>query len=156
MTDLLLDWQTTGADLKLADGDLATDETLVTAVMVSLFTDGRAELDDLPPGESSRRGWWGDTADDRIGSLLWLDRREKQIPEVAAKVARHCRGSLEWLVDAGIVERVEVDAEFTAPGLLAVTIELVRGSATAWAQAWEAAEGAEIEDQGVKVNLVLS
>ena len=49
------------ADMSLIGIDLATEEGLYTAVVISLFTDARADKDDeLPAGENdSRRGWWG-------------------------------------------------------------------------------------------------
>ncbi|NCB53153.1 MAG: hypothetical protein EOM54_14955, partial [Clostridia bacterium] len=48
--DFLLD--NTGADL-------SSDKGLETAVIVSLFTDRRADGEELPPNEKTKRGWWG-------------------------------------------------------------------------------------------------
>ena len=50
-----------GADLALDGLGLASDGGLGTAVLLSLFTDRQAALDDvLPAGATDRRGWWGD------------------------------------------------------------------------------------------------
>ena len=79
-------------DYAVAAGDLAADNGLKTAVLISLFTDRLAAADDeIPDGTEDRRGWWGDMpADgsapsgappDPIGSRLWLLARAKQSAE---------------------------------------------------------------------------
>ena len=71
-------------DLVLSPGespDLQGDDGLLTALLISLFTDRRAHDDDPLPDErvgvpSDMRGWWGDYFEterpDPIGSRLWL------------------------------------------------------------------------------------
>lgn len=118
-------------DIGLAGADLAKDEGLQTAVIVSLFTDRRADPDDqLPDGSDDRRGWWADAyADidnDRIGSKLWLLSREKQTRETAQKVENYARESLQWLVDDGVARSVGVSAEWLRMGVLAMAIEIKR------------------------------
>jgi phage gp46-like protein len=51
LADLALVWSNTlgDADLAMIDSDLASDRGLETAVLLSLFTDRRAEPDDVPP-----------------------------------------------------------------------------------------------------------
>lgn len=60
---------------KKADVTEYEDDTLVQAVLISLFSWRRSDEDDgveIP----YRQGWWGDTfvdtSGDRIGSKLWL------------------------------------------------------------------------------------
>lgn len=140
MTDLRLAFALTdtGADCDLAAGDrdLATDDGLETAVVVSLFTDRRAEADDrLPAAGEDRRGWWGDAApdlpDDRIGSRLWLLSREKQLPEVLARAEEYARQALAWLVEDGVAGRVSVVASAPRPGTLALAVAIDRPGAGA-------------------------
>ena len=53
---------------------LRAERGLRSAVLISLFTDRRAEPGDVPEGEDPR-GWWADVLGeegDRIGSRLWL------------------------------------------------------------------------------------
>ena len=67
MTDLALHFApgAWSADLSILGGDLATDDGLRTAVIISLFTDARARADDpLPEADADRRGWWGDCGSD--------------------------------------------------------------------------------------------
>lgn len=129
-TDFAADWAVDGASL-------AQDDGLETAIVISLFTDRRANDDDvLPSGGDDRRGWWGDTFaevdGDRIGSRLWLLAREKQLPEVLVRAKQYAEEALQWLIDDGIARAVYVTAEAVttnAPaGTLGLLIEVVRSA----------------------------
>ncbi|PCJ57843.1 MAG: hypothetical protein COA65_08845 [Rhodospirillaceae bacterium] len=125
------------ADLDFQSGALALDGGLETAVIVSLFTDRRADVDDeLPDGTTRRRGWWGDAVapvvdgapvlGDRIGSRLWLLAREKQTQSVVLRARDYAREALQWLIDDGIAERIDILAETIRPGVLALAIDIHR------------------------------
>ncbi len=133
MTDLALSWDEAlaQADLTLAGGDLLLDGGLKSAVIVSLFSDRRAEADDvLPDAGGDRRGWWGDVrAQDgrgRIGSRLWLLEREKRTPETIARAREYAQEALAWLVEDRVARRVEVTAEATPEGWLALGVVIER------------------------------
>lgn len=123
-------------DLGLEHGDLERDTTLATSVVLSLFSDARARDDDeLPAGDTDRRGWWGDLLGeegDRFGSRLWLLSREKVRPQVLVRARQYAREALTWVLEDRIAERVEVEAEFqrlpgeAVPTVLALGISLVR------------------------------
>ena len=135
MTDLSLTWSNDAgrADLSLDGADLATDDGLATAVLVSLFTDARVDADELPEGYTSRRGWWGDTlADDgdQIGSKLWLLHRRKQEPGLPAEAAGYAREALQWALDDGVAIEVEASAEWTGPGELALRVGVMKPDGT--------------------------
>jgi phage gp46-like protein len=120
-----------GFDLALDGAGLATDDGLMTAIIVSLFSDARAKADDvLPAAGADRRGWWGDAvpaiADDRIGSRLWLLGREKMLPAVVQRARAYAQEALAWLVTDGIVEKVEVEAEAQGPNVLAIGVTVTR------------------------------
>ena len=106
-------------DWALKRGDLAPDDGLETAVILSLFTDRRAREDDpLPDGSADRRGWWGDAyppaearaGQEHIGSRLWLLEREKDTQDVVNRARDYAEEALQWLVDDGIAEHIEVMA----------------------------------------------
>lgn len=152
MSDLALVWhgERRTADLAQHGVSMATDDSLRTAVIASLFTDRRARADDSVPGDpADRRGWWGDAfpaADAvpaRIGSRLWLLSREKQLPSVVARARDYAQEALSWLIERGIATRVNVQAEIAAPGTLALLIEIERPRSAAieyrFAYAWGAA-----------------
>ena len=57
MSDLKLTWNEWGADAAVEGHDLALEDGLATAVILSLFLDARARADDtLPDGGTDRRG----------------------------------------------------------------------------------------------------
>lgn len=145
MSDIGLFWDAAfgAADLRVASNDLATDGGLETAVLLSLFTDRRAEEGDvLPSGETDRRGWWADelpaVAGDRHGSRLWLLAREKDSPEVLQRAQDYAREALAWLVEDLVAERVDVSATSQphSPGrselLLDIRIQRPTGAAVTY------------------------
>jgi phage gp46-like protein len=146
--DIAIRWSADGfsADWTLLPGgELEQAPPLVTAVYVSLFTDRRAGPDDkLPPGETDRRGWWGDLLDDQpIGSRLWLLRRAKHLPETLRLAQDYMREALAWLIADGIAARIAVTAAWQSPSRIAGTVTIHRLDGTqetvtaAWA--WQGA-----------------
>jgi phage gp46-like protein len=77
MPDIQTLWNVTTGDWNLVPGDVQSGDDLESAVLISLFTDRRAEASDVvPDGSNDRRGWWGDSGSlYLIGSRLWLLRR---------------------------------------------------------------------------------
>jgi phage gp46-like protein len=143
MADLALDWQTDGADLLVEDDDLGGDDGLRTAILLSLFTDRRAEADDnLPAGDGDRRGWWADefsaVGSDRIGSRLWLLDRSKATPDIAKRAEEIAREALAWLIEDRVASSVDVAAAAGGILTLAVTVHRPTGDPVAFrfAQVW--------------------
>lgn len=102
------------------DGDLVRD-VLRDAVMISLFTDRRAEDSQAPARE--RRGWWGDVT---MGSRLWLLWRRGRLDATALSDARaYCEEALAWLVTDGIAARVNVEVTRLPRGM-AVAVQVER------------------------------
>lgn len=150
MSDLKLTWNDKKAifDLEMLPdlSDLATDEGLQTAVIVSLFTDARAEPVELPPGETDLRGWFGeafgDLTGDRIGSKLWLLEREKQTEEVRMRAIEYAREALQWMIEDGVAESIDVDCQFPDRGIWQLAIAIKRpgvAQAFKYSSAWRAA-----------------
>lgn len=115
-------------DFGVQGGALAADHEIKTAVLISLFTDRRAEADDRMPDEAaSRRGWWGDALNSRrIGSRLWLLSREKQVREVVNRAREYTKEALEWLVEDGVASRVDVTASVVRHGVLGLFVTIQR------------------------------
>lgn len=133
LADLALTWSnvTGDADLSLIDSDLASDRGLQTAVILSLFTDRRAEVDDNPPSgdDRDRRGWWADqfleVEDDRYGSRLWLLDRAKRTRETELRAKEYVTEALAWMLEDRVVSSIDVTIETTARALL-IGVELQR------------------------------
>lgn len=120
-------------DLNKENGDLKTDDGLETAVIISLFTDARADTDDiLPDNSDDRRGWWGDSfadiAGDRIGSKLWLLAREKALPAVARRVETYAGEALNWLIIDGVASRIVCTATWITPRCCGLRVEIYRAT----------------------------
>ncbi len=103
-------------------------EVLEVAVVSSLWTWRRAEDDDaLPTPDADRQGWWGDAlAGFSHGSRLWLLQRARASAETASRAREYAREALAWMVDEGLVSRVDVTAERTATHTIALTVDLYR------------------------------
>lgn len=106
---------------RLATYALELEDTLQTAIILSLFSDARASADDrLPLNETNRRGWVGDEfmsdgfsdRPDNWGTLLWLLYIGKVTADVPAKAVFTCKEGLAWLVRDGIADRIEVTAQW--------------------------------------------
>lgn len=113
-SDIKFAWDSTllEGDLVLNKGDLLREEGLVTAVLISLFTDARADEDDLLDNPNDKRGWWGDLVSPTpIGSKLWQYERSKTTQEVIIKVKQTIEESLQWMFDDGVVEKIDVIVE---------------------------------------------
>ncbi len=119
-----------------ADQDLEADNTLETAVIISLFSDRRAKIDDpLPdPNNLDRRGWWGDLVSfpvpgDQIGSRLWLLNREKTLEDVLARAKQYAQEALQWLVEDGVAVKIVIETERQGEegnDRLAIRVEIYR------------------------------
>jgi phage gp46-like protein len=136
MADIALKITPAGTmDLALAGMDLARDDGLESAVLVSLFTDRRARAEQLRPEDdkSDLRGWWGDfnpaVEGDRTGSLLWLLAREKQTAETLARAKQYCEQALAWMVEDRVASRVNVAVSYPTRGWMGIAVEIVRPDA---------------------------
>jgi phage gp46-like protein len=105
----------------LATYSVELEDTLQTAIILSLFSDRRATEDDkLPLNETDRRGWVGDeftssdfdSRPDPWGSRLWLCYYGKAGPDVLETARFAVQEALDWLVRDGIASRVKVVAQW--------------------------------------------
>lgn len=144
MSDLALIWTGEGCDLALDSNDLRLDDSLQTAILISLFSDRRARPDDTLPGnDNDRRGWWGDTwpdvPGDQIGSRLWLLGREKEQAEVLRRARDYAREALAWLIEDGLAVALNVKATVPRRGYLGllVTVHHAAGGHSTFDYEWE-------------------
>lgn len=158
MTDAALVWNDFGADIIISGGDLFPDNGLATAVLVSLFTDARApQISELPQGETSLRGWWGDLAQRTTGSLLWLIQREKTLPEVALRAQEYCENALAWMIEQAVAESVTVQAVLVRPFGLQLNISITRGDSKSYSYLWDAVEEyteTKVQNTSIKLQFI--
>lgn len=141
MIDIALNFNSDRFDFDLSlqwdgvNGDLEGDQGLLTAVIISLFSDRRANDDDPLPDErvglpSDLRGWWGDLLEDdapyaenALGSRLWLLWREKDMDSVVARARQYAEESLQWLIRDGRVSGLHVTASRVSKGYLGISVQ---------------------------------
>lgn len=119
-----------GILLNAAGDDLLSDEGLETAVLLSLFSDGRA-TSPSPDGSDDPRGWWGDLGDAdgvQLGSLIWTLFREKVLPSTVALAIDYCRRALRWMIDDGIAAAINVTGERGGLYQVSLKIEIIKPS----------------------------
>lgn len=158
---LIFDPRAIAADIGLGVAGLETDETFLTALWISLFTDGRARPDDRlphhprngnyrPAPSEDRRGWWGDALDvaqRRAGSRLWLLAREKASPDVLARAEFYAREALTRdFIQTGIAARIEARGYFLPDESWGIEVQIFRADQTApiaarFDHVWRAFEG---------------
>jgi len=115
MSDILFDFlnEELEIDMVVRDSEIQKDESLRSSVLVSLFTDSRCDAEEVPTGESSRRGFWGDAVfDENTGSKLWLLNRAKRTNDILIKYKEYCEESLQWMQDDGLCNNISVNCVF--------------------------------------------
>ncbi len=161
MTDIALTYNPAflAWDITLDGSDLAQDDGLETAAVLSLFCDRRANSDDVLPGRApgaqsisnsgaaagaGRRGWWGDRVaplarpgqgngdnPDRIGSRLWILWRERQLPALLPSVHDILSEALAWMTEDGWASGLDIAVSFPRKGWLSFAIEASKPDGTA-------------------------
>lgn len=122
---------------------LLEEQTLETALYLSLFTDRRAEPEDELPSGAARfqraadpGGWW---ADADYGSRLWLLARQTLTSETLERARSYALEALAWLIDEGLAGDVEVVPIVPRDGWLGLEITVSRPDAPPerYAYVWE-------------------
>lgn len=133
----------TGA-YELINWEGTASTSLEQLVWISLFTDRAAEDGDTLPDDGGdpiyRGGWWGDTYAEipgrKIGSRLWL-LRNRPLTATTPDVARaYIDEALAWMVQDGIVARVESRAERIGTDKLGVGVTLYDRAGVLAANLW--------------------
>jgi phage gp46-like protein len=115
------------SDIQIVGGDFLLDDTLQTAVEISLFTDRRATTSEIQTFQrgiqerQSRRGYWANFFKEFAqGTGLWLLQREKKTQETLSRAKTFCNDSLNWMVQEGIVALVSTETSFDGAALVIV------------------------------------
>ncbi|HFQ5182480.1 TPA: phage GP46 family protein [Vibrio vulnificus] len=116
----------------IIEGGSVNGDTVSALVLISLFTDSRAEESDtLPDASNDLRGWPGDTFYDAPwGSKLWLLYREKLTTDVRNLAVKYAEDALAWmLVDSGngqMAKSVVVTGSIPRFQTLALNIDITK------------------------------
>ncbi len=139
MTDLALAYSVENGTcdfVQLPNGDLALDDGLYTAVLVSLLTDAVANPDDaIPDRTGNRRGTWMDiplasasNAQTRrpLGSRLWLLNRAKATQETRLRAQEYALEALQWMIDDNVCQKIEAAGVFVTYNQMVLSVTLTR------------------------------
>jgi phage gp46-like protein len=133
-------------EMALEGGLLAQDDSLETAIILSLFSDRRAKDDDeLPDNSGDRRGWWGDLVPpvegDQTGSRLWLLRREKNTQDTLNRAREMAEEALQWIIEDGLATKIEVATEAVRREVLGLAIGVTKPAGAPLALRYELTVG---------------
>lgn len=122
------------ADIQIQAPGLLIDQDLLTAIIISLFANRQAAPDDNIDGVD-RQGWWGDSYatinGDKIGSRLWELARSKQTQDTLNRAQQYCVEALQWLIDDGVAQSVQVQTANNGNNILAIAVTINKPSGTA-------------------------
>ncbi len=150
--DVALRWSEIhgAADIALEDDDVAGDDGLDTALILSLFMDRRAQDGDTLPGApDDKRGYWADglaeVEGDQMGSRLWLLERAKLEPTLPQRARSLALDGLSWLSEDAVASEFDVSATVTGERIdLEVIVERPAADVVSfrYAHVWDAEEAA--------------
>lgn len=109
-----------------ATADFVREDSLATAMVLSLMCDRTAQPGEVAPG-ADRRGWWPDAFaedGDRFGSRLWLLEREKQTEQTLQRARAYVREALAWVVEDGFATGIELTVFAPQRGWLVAQVVL--------------------------------
>ena len=122
---LIFDPKIQAFDLGVAGVDMAGDDTLASAVLVSLLSDRLVQPYEVM-SEQDQRGWWADSYaanQHQTGSRLWLLEREKRLPSVVQRAKRYCEEALAWMVEDGLASAIGVTVFVPNAGFLVAQVQ---------------------------------
>ena len=114
------------------NGDIEKEDGFDTNIIMSLFCERRATVDEVVD-PISRRGWWGNTLSDtpgfEIGSKLWLLDQSKLTQGNVNLSSQYAEQALKWLIDGDFVRSVVVSstpAYIASSPNITLKIDLIR------------------------------
>ena len=90
--------------------DVETVEGFETAIIVSIFTNARADESEISD-PLRRGGWWGNVlnpSEYELGSRNWMLEREKMTNRVTRDFQRYTTRCLNWLLQQQIINALNV------------------------------------------------
>lgn len=132
-------------DLIIENGDVKTVNGLETAIILSLFTDARANKNDVADAYR-RRGWLGSLLtlpeNYELGSVLWLLEQARLDQTALNDAERYAKRALAWLIDNGIADVIDITATKTdtRQGTLAIFLFKEKNEIARYITIWNATQ----------------
>jgi phage gp46-like protein len=145
---IIFDNATGTGDLAMSGVTLETGHELETAVLISLFTDARADPGDVVL-DNDPRGWWADTysaledptlptiPNDRIGSKLWQVFYRPRNQDTLNWMRDQILIALGWMLTDGVASAIDAVPVFTSSGGVGCSVTVTaNGVPTRFDYAW--------------------
>lgn len=143
MPTVKIRWNNDGqiADVVLEEGLIGLNGGLLSALLISIFTDRQALLSDRIPGDATdRRGWWGDDygGDPPIGSRAWLTSDEKMVPGALRRTRTFLEEATAWMIEDEIAKEVRIDVSMPRVDALGAKVAVLSPDEVAprWSELW--------------------
>lgn len=117
-------------DLRIKDGDLEGEKGLQTAALISLFSDRRVSLEQVPFEGSGQRGWWADEISipttDQMGSRQWILDRATTTLDSVNRLEDVEVEAFQWGIEDAVFKSVNATAQIDNNSQIGSTIEIVK------------------------------
>lgn len=115
MVDILLTNEKGYYDFKVVRGEIVTTTGFETSLILSLFSDRRADISEVPEIEL-RHGWWGNLILRDIlnkplfemGSKIWLTYQARSDQTTLNFIKNYVEEALIWLIEEQYVKNIAV------------------------------------------------
>lgn len=132
MTDILLTNEKGYYDFEIENGEIITTAGFETSIILSLFSDKRADVSEVPEIEL-RHGWWGnlilrDILNKpffEIGSKLWLTYQARSDQTTLNFMKHYIEEALIWFIEEQYVKSITVDVQKETDRKVFVKIVLI-------------------------------
>ncbi len=113
------------------EGDLKATDSIDTALLMSLFTDKRADSSEIREA-GQRRGWFGDLFNDdpnyKTGSKIWLHIDQGIVDEgTLSNINDKALNSLNWMIEDSIVDDIKIFSSIKSNTEIEIKIQFFIG-----------------------------
>lgn len=131
MADILLTNEKGYYDFKIENGDFVSTTGFETALILSIFTDRRANAGEVVNIEL-RRGWWGNLIlrnlinkpTFEIGSKIWLTYQSRITQNILNAIKNYIDESLFWLIEDGHATNIKTTIKQESSNKISIQIFL--------------------------------
>lgn len=121
-------------DIDFSNGDIASTNSLDTAIYMSIFCEKRASQSQVSE-PSLRRGhftnMFNKVSDYEVGSLFWLYTNQAKINQITLSLIENSAlDGLKWLIEDKIFDKIEVNATKVNDTQITLTINLINNQKT--------------------------
>jgi phage gp46-like protein len=132
-------------DISIKDDDFESVNGFGSAIIVSMFTDGRSPTYHVPDSVR-RRGWIGNIGTPKLPtSLLWLLDQSRLTQTILNSARLYVEECLQWMVDNTIAKTIDVEVTAdTRAAVVSVAILGYNDQSNRYFALWKETGGANV------------